>query len=318
LVPSLETNTGSIVRRGGAISVILVALSWIADAVKSHYKDKLVDWAIAHLGRRFGTWLIQNPASILTLCVLVLLIAFVGLLLSLSLAPQETFIVRSDGKPYTNPKARRAAIIFIVVGCVTFFAIFYKTYSYYQKPKTPSPPAGLVVRSTIDVPVVISSGRIFRLTNPQMLCAGGERTAYGLEGLQSLPGGPDLKKPRLVIDGHGFRFQTTSTRPDHLELLVEVDVTNRGEASIAKDWRLCLLQDEKHAVHYDAQRLSIEGDVKTSLADATLESQIGHGRAVRGWLVFYLPIDSSFKTFTGSIECRDYLDRRSFLHFSSE
>jgi hypothetical protein len=73
---------------------------------------------------------------------------------------------------------------------------------------------------------------------------------------------------------------------------------------------LCLSQDEKHAVHFEAQDFEPEKDVKTSLADAALQSPIEHGRTAKGWLLFVLPKDQDLQTFTGSIQCRDYLDRR--------
>src|SRR6202035_177159 len=129
---------------------------------------------------------------------------------------------------------------------------------------------------------------IVPISDAESVCANGNKTSYGLKGIESLPGGPSLHKPGLIIDGHRVRFQRSSSDPEHIETLFEIDVTNRGESSIAKDWRLCLLQDGK-AVYCSAQDLKLENGIKASVADVTLQSPIEHGRTVKGWLLFVLP-----------------------------
>lgn len=296
-----------------------LALSAIGDAIKDHYQEKLIEWAIKYLGVPLGTWLVRNPASIITICSALLVIWFMALFIK---SPKRSYILQHDETPFVNTKSQR---MLLLSGCVVLlFLIFSGAYAYarrqnYVTLRPPPPPTNISATFSEEssIPMTLDERGIVPISDAASVCANGSKTGYGLKGIESLPGGQSLHKPGLIIDGHRVRVRWSSSAPEHIETLFEIEVTNRGESSIAKDWRLCLSQDGK-AVYFDAQDLKLENDIKTSVADVTLQSPIEHGRTVKGWLLFVLPKDQGLQKFTGSIQCRDYLDKRSLLIFTSE
>jgi hypothetical protein len=166
-------------------------------------------------------------------------------------------------------------------------------------------------------------GKLIQLSQEELPCSNSKTTAHGLEGLNDLPGGADLKKPYFVLQVKKFVFEYD---PDgkSVQVLVEAELTNRGESSVTKDWSLCLLEQGNKAVHFNAESLLITkhpqiGDKAISLADATIATPLEHGHVLDGWLSFHVPKDDSMlRRFTGSVQCRDYLDRLAASLFKPE
>lgn len=107
-----------------------------------------------------------------------------------------------------------------------------------------------------------------------------------------------------------------------VDLLFYAEITNRGEASIAKDWSLCLVQDNKPSYYtpesIDSGYLGMV-PAGRSLAENTSRVPIEHGHMAEGWLLFRLPRNSiNVTSFSGSVGCRDYLEEQVFMTFSTE
>ena len=294
---------------------IMVGLSLLFDALKDYYRERLIDWSIRLLGETMGSWFIQNPFSILTLSTLGLLV-LLGIVIVRSPEQKRAIILNYDETPFRN---KRAEIRFLALICIAVLFIGYGAYeySYRRNHVRPNPPTNIVGTSTTEESIAMNEGNIVLITDAESLCSNGTKTARGRKGIENLPGGPFLHKPALVMDAHRFRIQNSSSDPEHMQILFEVEITNRGEASIAKDWELCLSQNGKR-ITFEAQDLTPTNDIKNSLADITLQAPIEHGRSAKGWLLFVLPIDFDLREFTGSIKCSDYLDKRSYLIFSSK
>jgi len=319
-VASLEDKTAraeAVVLAHSKPVVAALFLAIVADAIKVHFQEKLLEWAIKHLGEPLGTWLVRNPTSIITVSSLLLLLGLVVLFIS---SPKRSVILQPDETPFVNTKSRRMLLLWL---CVVAFVISGGEYFYFHRKnrvtqRRPDPPTLISAAFSAESPMTMSEGNIVPISAAASVCSDGSKVARGLKGIESLPGGPSLHEPKLMIDGHRIRIQTSSLDPEHLQLFFEIEVTNRGESSIAKDWRLCLSQDGKHAEYFEAQDFEPQKDIKASLADATLQSPIEHGRTAKGWLLFVLPKDQDLHEFTGSVQCRDYLEKRSFLIFMSK
>lgn len=135
-----------------------------------------------------------------------------------------------------------------------------------------------------------------------------------------MPNGAGLKRPMLLAKPGRFVLRNSSSPPEIYDLFLEISVTNRGEPSVAKDWRLCLVEDGRPS-RYMPEEIT-PSDVssfqdKRLLEEATTEAPIKRGEAVVGWLRFRVPPSAVEKTFTGSIECRDYLEHKYFTDFGA-
>lgn len=190
-------------------------------------------------------------------------------------------------------------------------------------PGVPSAPTGLKGGNLVEGPMFLREGKIYNLSRSVIPCAG-KSVGYGRDGVEKMRG-PGSSKPWLVVEP--VRFQFIDWSPvDPEDLLFQVEVTNRGEPSIAKDWELCLVATDQTVRRFRAEELSaIEfdrfkqlGENTNSLADVAFKEPIQRGRAVSGWVLFHLPPDLKLETLTGSLQCRDYLDRPSSLVFSTE
>jgi hypothetical protein len=97
---------------------------------------------------------------------------------------------------------------------------------------------------------------------------------------------------------------------DSSDLLFEVEVTNRGEPTVAKGWTLCLVH-EGQPFKYDAESISANeltdlGEHPLSLEESALRTPIAHGDAAAGWLLFHVPKKTlGDGTITGGLECRE-------------
>ena len=177
----------------------------------------------------------------------------------------------------------------------------------------PAPPSFLAAGiGSGPLPVTMSTGRVVRIPPTERPCTQ-SAVGYGRDGLENLPGGADLKRPRLLLDVDRFAFTEWSDKFD--DVFFEVDVTNRGETSITKNWRLCLAHG-KEPLYFDAQVVN-DPQFQPDIAKATFTTSIEHGHVARGWLRFHVPKeDFTLANFTGSIQCRDYLERVSLFAFA--
>jgi hypothetical protein len=143
---------------------------------------------------------------------------------------------------------------------------------------------------------------------------------YPLNDLSSFPGGPNSKRPRLVFTTTRFSYIKLITQPDYYDLMFEISLVNRGEASIAKDWSLCVLQGgQPHrfiAQRYSSDTKAVFGD-RTSIRDITFANPLEHGHAVSGWLLCIIPKElmDNKGTSIGSLQCKDYLDGKTSVGF---
>jgi hypothetical protein len=145
-----------------------------------------------------------------------------------------------------------------------------------------------------------------------------------------LPGGPNLQKPVLVINIGTMPIVITTVNGDTL-ILFDLVLTNRGEASIVKNWELCLIRDKKPVI-YQATEIPREGitvDTETilpnmSLVDNAIKNPIEHAHTAGGWVAFKIPgteFDINFATgkepLSGGVQFRDYLDHPQYFGFVS-
>jgi hypothetical protein len=170
--------------------------------------------------------------------------------------------------------------------------------------------------------VTWAEGKLIPLKKSELPCSYGNTTGRGLAGLAELPGGPNLKKPYLLVEPTRYWFEHW-TDNDDFELFFEVETTNRGETSIAKNWILCMVQADGKAVEFFPEPFvstaySTIDARAVSLVDSTLSSPVEHGRTAKGWISFKLPLKkfSNFPNVSGSLQCRDYLERRALANFT--
>jgi len=135
----------------------------------------------------------------------------------------------------------------------------------------------------------------------------------------SLPGGPNLNRPLFELEGS---YKTAwYWEGDQYWLLLEVALTNRGEASIAKDWELCLEQEHK-PVMFEPRDIPRQGIVLVDgeritqddmLMDTAVKEQVGHGHLMSGWVAFSIPktlgetLKDNPKLPNGALRFKDYL-----------
>ncbi len=227
---------------------------------------------------------------------------------------------------------RAAVIALIIVGvgvasCAEWWVLGFAQSSSHS---AGLPPAGPPAPPTLSVGVqlsemhaAIAEGRVIRLPNKEIPCAAG-RTGYGEQGIERLmPGGPSLHRPKFLVMVNRFTIMRWSAIPsNYYEFSFQVELTNRGESSVAKDWQLCLVQGNK-AVRYPAERIADDpsgwsADPNDSIADSTLRNPIEHGHVAEGLVRFRIPINAvDITNFAGSVECKDYLDHKSRFLFST-
>jgi hypothetical protein len=214
-------------------------------------------------------------------------------------------------------------IVWLVVsGSVAACFLWWSGY-HRPNPMVPGPTTIVAVEGTASSPINRAGGTLVKIPKAVWPCSNGKKFGYGSDGLSTLPGGPNLKKPYLLIDAKQFVMEDWSNE-EFVDLYFEVTVTNRGESSIAKDWSLCYVQPNQQAVQYDAEtisptRLAELGSDAMSLTDVTFHTSIEHGHAASGWLLFQLPKEAAtWQGFTGSLQCHDYLEHKAFETFVSQ
>jgi hypothetical protein len=106
-------------------------------------------------------------------------------------------------------------------------------------------------------------------------------------------------------------------------LFVKIVLTNRGEASIVKNWDVCLILDGKPFI-YPIAAIPPQGITtgtiekitpEDSLVDKAIRVPIEHAHTAGGWVCFKIPGTELIKSWTskkeipkGSIRFKDYLD----------
>ena len=301
-----------------------LGVSAFLDLVREYFRAQLMNWIAGRLGP-FGNWLSGNPSALFTLAVVLVLMWFVVLLVQERIWPKVGGLIldHNERPVLVRPSSKFIAYSasFLVVVTVV---IGYGWWSYFRatrKPFVVSPPSNLRGAATDVLPVRIKEGRIIPFDTRELPCSYGHKSGHGLRGLRDQPGGPKLEKPSLVLLGRTFTIMDWQSE-GHVDLLFYAEITNRGEASIAKDWSLCLVQDNKPNYYtpqsIDSGYLNILPPGR-SLAENTSRIPIEHGHMAEGWLLFRLPANSiNLTSFSGSIGCRDYLEEQVFMAFSTE
>jgi|HubBroStandDraft_2_1064218.scaffolds.fasta_scaffold00513_17 hypothetical protein len=231
-------------------------------------------------------------------------------------------IVDHELRPFVSPPPKWLKPVKIGGAFLAVALLACAAWEYHNKTRLlpPLPPGGVSVRVAYPVPMTLSRGKIVRLEESELPCSYGRKTGLGLEGLSSLPA--DLKRPYLTIEPTTFLLEATSDNQTIYNLFFETEVTNRGEPSIAKGWRLCIVQASGKPIEFKPEQFTPDkytelGNGAVSLIDAS-NSLIEHGRLAKGWLLFKIPKDAiTPSSFSGSLQCRDYRDRQSFFNFKA-
>ena len=210
--------------------------------------------------------------------------------------------------------------IIVIVGSALYG---YSSWAQHHRPlKPPAAPTIVSLRTSYPIPVVVNEIKLAPLNRVIWPCAFGAKKGYGIPGLSSLPGGPQLKHPYLLLESSWIVLETENQNgAENAAMVFEVGVTNRGSESIAKDWELCLVGSDKKAHLFSAESMLNTvhpelGGEWVSLRDKTQSVPIPHGGYVKGWLLFNIPKEALAQPLAGSIQCRDYLERRSFIFFA--
>jgi hypothetical protein len=138
-----------------------------------------------------------------------------------------------------------------------------------------------------------------------------------------MPGGPNLRRPLIVVNEESFPVATSENVGNgSVFLFMKLVLTNRGETSIVKDWELCTVEDGR-AVKYQSvaipkliEPMAASGEMITpekSLVDNAVKTPIKHAHTVGGWVTFKVTKETadrwkSGKHMKGSVQYRDYLD----------
>jgi hypothetical protein len=227
-------------------------------------------------------------------------------------------------KSWLIASAAVLALIIVVAGSSTLITsraasrAMRKQESAQQRP---APPTGLRVGVITETPMLLREGKIIRVSKSAMPCSS-RKVGYGVEGMNSMSG-PDPKKPWLVLEPIHYQFVDWSGAPS-VDLLFQVELTNRGESSIVKGWELCLIAPDQTPMRFRADKMSSTdlermGQNSISLADIAFTQPVEHGKAVTGWVLFHLPREVvKLATLQGSLRCRDYLDHLAQVVFSTE
>jgi succinate dehydrogenase/fumarate reductase cytochrome b subunit len=141
-----------------------------------------------------------------------------------------------------------ACLVMILFGLLGFFL------SNRLRPSqrwSPPPPTLLAASVEYDWEAGEQKGRLSQAPSFSPCFERGAKV-FSLNDLSLFPGGPNSKRPWLVFRPTRYSYIYLPAQPDYYDLMFEVSLVNRGEASIAKDWSLCILQG-KHRI---ASRLS--------------------------------------------------------------
>jgi len=232
-------------------------------------------------------------------------------------------LLDSEGQTISVSPSRSTLGLTVVVGFALVFGITFGWHSYYIRglPAVSAPVSLRVAMGTGTRPVRLESGHLLPYAKALLPCSYGHSAGYGLEGLNELPGGPTLKKPWLLLQPTKYEIEEWADN-GQIDMLFYAEVTNRGEATIAKDFTLCLMKDGQ-ATFYRPESLGpgYLNVVKTgeSLVENTRARKIEHGQMAEGWLLFRLPSKAlDISSFSGSLACRDYLERQAVSVFQTD
>jgi hypothetical protein len=142
-----------------------------------------------------------------------------------------------------------------------------------------------------------------------------------------MPGGPKLQRPMVVINAGAFPIGTAMVAGDTL-MILKLALTNRGEASIVKNWELCLVQNGKPVIYENAEMpigMLINGTEtvtqEKSLVDTAIRAPIEHAHTVGGYVAFKVTKEvadswTQGKPLQGAIRFKDYLDHKLSFDFA--
>jgi hypothetical protein len=232
------------------------------------------------------------------------------------------------GNAWINPKDRKTARIYSTVAITLLAALFIVKVSLGPSSTNPHKAPATFSLGFIPPPVALEVTQDFHFqyggksasetrTTP---CTSWSKEAYSFDDLSNLPGGPELKRPQLVIlpKRQVYRSIQMSTVAD---ILIEASVTSRGESTVATNWRFCIVHGGK-ALFYMPQEIGPNDlsrfEDKGSLEDVGVRAPLERGRAIVGWLHFRIPNELVGDLWTGSLECRDYLGRRYAVNFGEK
>jgi hypothetical protein len=319
----LAIDVMELLRRYRRRIYIFIGVTTGLDIAKEFLRGQVASYIVSKLGP-FGFWLTSNPWAFLTLsavvCLLWLILAAVKELAS----EDQSVILDQHRRKFPKPKKAlkwytgAVNVAVVAAGLMVYGARRYYIVTHIAPPLGSFEITGSVVTTG---QMYTREGRVFKLSNSLVPCSH-QKVGYGVEGLGAMPG-PDPKRPWLVLEPTNFAI-VDQQGSNPVSLLFKVDVTNRGEPSIAKGWELCLIAANQTVKRFRAEDLSpIDlaglGDKPVELAKTTFEQPIEHGRAITGWILFHIPRDSiELATMTGSLQCRDYRDRLSRTVFSTE
>lgn len=144
-----------------------------------------------------------------------------------------------------------------------------------------------------------------------------------------LPGGPDLKRPLIVINTGEVPAAHSDLPDGTMYLFFKLVLTNRGETSIVKNWTLCMVEDG-HAAIYNVVQIPknippIVGTTEMitpekSLVDNVIKNPIEHAHTAGGWVAFLLPKEAADRWRNGkplksAFRFKDYLDHEYAFEF---
>jgi hypothetical protein len=233
----------------------------------------------------------------------------------------EPLIVGADGQFPPKRMAKRAWVLIFTILSVCMVVGIKFWIDRHPHLRVPMPPTDFKVGTPVIEPVKMAREKIVKLDKEVLPCADGKITGHGLSGLGDLPGGPKLTKPYFLLLPKNAEY--TQWSDGSIDLLFEVEITNRGESSIAKDWQLCMVKTDNTPVEFLPSTFIPEeqtlGPHAVSLVDAVYNTPVGHAQTVKGWILFKVPADVplKFPNMYGKLGCRDYLEHPSSFCFSS-
>jgi len=146
--------------------------------------------------------------------------------------------------------------------------------------------------------------------------------AYPLTDLHLFPGGPHSKRSWIVFTPERLSTFSLPSQPENINVMFQVALINRGEASIVTDWTLCLVEEGKpqrfRSVPYSADLPTVLISNRTSIDEYAFSKPVEHGRAVREWVLFSVPCKLEMRQYwLGSLQYRDYLDNKTTVTWGS-
>jgi hypothetical protein len=299
----------SAIERQWKTLLVFLGVAAFSDLAKEFFRARAMDWMAAKLGPS-GTWLVANPAGFLTLGLLCVVVALFFHAMVEALWPPPSMILDANERPF--PRAGMSpkwTLGFGLITALVLVLVAIGSYKYYEFTHRPPAPAGPTHFAISTAPIKFDDMLQVKKSTIPTPCSLKNRKTY--ESLEDMPGGETYTKPYLLIEPKTLILQQTADRKNEVEVLMEVTVVNRGEASIAKDWKLCFLS-ESHVYWYDAEQVTDETkfDYHDKQPMPDISSQpVGHGKAVRGWFLFLVPNEVMQKwKYQGGLRCRDYLE----------